>query len=121
MGNLRIQGDGIKIELVLYEVLAAACRRSLPKGRIDIWPRLPEPTWLELSITDNGTIEPRLIADLMSGRSADLLAPSTLDHPPGLHLMICQALLKQMGGELNFYKIEDGRILTRLMLPVPVD
>ncbi len=117
-GTPTIGGDVIKMEFMLHEVLLTACYRCQPGGRIDIWCRLVEQRWLELSITDNGTMEPRLIAELQTGRSVDLLAPSTLDQPPGLHLGVCQVLMQQLGGEFNLYKLEDGRILSRLMLPL---
>ncbi|MEP0872166.1 GAF domain-containing protein [Trichocoleus desertorum AS-A10] len=117
-GNLSIAGDITKIEAILYELLVTACYRCQPSGRIDIWCRTLEERWLELSITDNGVIEPRLVAELQTGRSVDLLAPSTLDQPPGLHLLVCQSLIKQMGGEFNLYKLEDGRVLSRLVIPL---
>ncbi|UBF24127.1 ATP-binding protein [Kovacikia minuta CCNUW1] len=116
--NLTVGGDVIKIELVLYELLLVACLRSEAGGRIDIWCRQIDSRWLELSITDNGRIEPQLITDLETGRAVDLLAPSLLDHPPGLHLMVCQSLMKQIGGEFNLYKLEDERILSRLVIPL---
>ena len=119
--NLSIAGDTGKIELVLYELIVSACYRSQSGGRIDLWSRQIDKRWLELSITDNGVIEPRLIAELQTGRSVDLLAPSTLDHPPGLHLIICQSLMQQLGGELTFYKLEDGRFLSRLVLAIAVE
>lgn len=119
-----------KIELIIYELLVAACHRCQSGGRIDIWYRMlgndgkpgqgeeeshiPQ---LELSITDNGHLDPQLIADLQL-MPRDELAPSTLDNPPGLHLRICQLLLEQMGGELNFYQMEDGRILSRLTIAI---
>ena len=122
----------VKIELVLYEILLAACDRCPNGGRIDIWYRVlsetekqtekenktpPSTLQLELSITDNGRIDPQLIADLQNILS-DELAPSSLDSPPGLHLRICQLLIEQMGGTLNFYQIDDGRILSRLLIPI---
>ncbi|MEB3338687.1 MAG: GAF domain-containing protein [Leptolyngbyaceae bacterium] len=117
-GNLTLSGDIVKMELVLHEVLVTACYRCQPGGRVDIWCRTIDPRSLELSITDSGVIEPRLIAELQAGRVVDLLAPSTFDQPPGLHMFICQSLLQQMGGELNLYQLEDGRVLTRLVLPI---
>ncbi|OLP16857.1 histidine kinase [Leptolyngbya sp. 'hensonii'] len=117
-GNLSLSGDIAKIELIVHEVLVAACYRCQPGGRLDIWCRLIDPRWLEISITDNGMIEPLLASELQSGRVADLLAPSTLDQPPGLHLLICQTLMKQMGSEFGIYKLDDGRILSRLVLPL---
>ncbi len=116
--NLTISGDITKIELVLHELLLTACKRSNVGGRIDLWCRQIDSHWLELSITDSGNVEPRLLTELETGRSLDLLAPSTLDQPPGQHLYICQALMKQIGGELNLYKLEDSRILSRLVLPL---
>ncbi|KAM3093604.1 GAF domain-containing sensor histidine kinase [Phormidesmis sp. 146-12] len=114
--NPMITGDIAKIELVLYELLLIACQRSHPGGRIDLWCRQLDHSWVELSITDDGAIEPRLIEDLEAGRAVDLLAPSMLDKPPGLHLAICQSLMKQMGSEFNLYRLEDGRIMSRLVL-----
>ncbi|PSB31824.1 GAF domain-containing protein [Stenomitos frigidus] len=116
--NLTISGDITKIELVLHELLLTACQRSDIGGRIDLWCRQIDSHWLELSITDSGEMEPRLLSELETGRAADLLAPSTLDQPPGQHLQICRSLMKHIGGELNLYKLEDNRILSRLVLPL---
>ncbi|MEP0922154.1 GAF domain-containing protein [Leptolyngbya sp. ST-U4] len=116
--SLSIGGDIPKIEFVLYEMLSAACHRSPLGGRLDIWCRQVEDRWLELSITDHGVIEQRLLQELDAGRMADLLAPSTLDQPPGLHLYVCQTLMQQLGGECKLYRLEDDRILSRLMIPV---
>lgn len=116
--NPMIFGDITKIELVLYELLLIACQRANPGGRIDIWCRQIDAEWMEIAITDDGTIEPRLVEELEAGRAVDLLAPSTLDKPPGLHLAICQSLMQQMGSEFNLYKLDDGRIMSRLVLPI---
>ena len=113
-----ITGDIAKIELVLYELLLLACGRSHTSGRIDIWCRPLDSRWVEVSITDDGAIEPRLIEDLETGRAVDLLAPSMVDKAPGLHLAICQSLMKQLGAEFNLYRLEDGRLMSRLVLPV---
>jgi GAF domain-containing protein len=110
-----------KVEFVLNELLSFACRRSPNNSRLDIWCRPLDAQWLELSITDNGPIEPRMVEELHAGRPMDLLAPSTLDYPPGLHLVICQSLMKYIGGEFQLYKLEDGRVLSRLMLPIAPD
>lgn len=115
--NLTIDGDITKIELVLHELLLTACQRSTIGGRIDLWCRQIDSHWLELSITDSGVMESSLLADLQTGHT-DLLAPSTLDQPPGQHLLICQALMKQIGGEFDLYRLEDNRMLSRLVLPL---
>jgi GAF domain-containing protein len=116
--NLSLGGDIPKIEFVLHELMAAACDRSQPGGRIDIWCRPLDRRWLELSITDHGTVNPVLLEELSSGRSEDLLFPSALDQPPGLHYAICQALMQQMGGEFTLSKLEDNRIMSRVLLPI---
>lgn len=116
--NPIIVGDVTKIELVVYELLLLACQRSQAGGRVDIWCRELDAQWVEVSITDDGAVEPRLIEDLATGRAVDLLAPSTIDKPPGLHLAICQSLMKQMGYQFNLFKLEDGRIMSRLVLAI---
>ncbi|MBD2092207.1 GAF domain-containing protein [Microcoleus sp. FACHB-1515] len=116
--NLSIEGDIPKIELVLCELLTVACHRSPPNSRLDIWCRPLDHRWLEISITDNGVIESRLLEELQSGRSIDLLTPSMLNHPPGLHLAICKSLMQQINGEFNLYRLDDGRILSRLIVPI---
>ena len=116
--NLTIGGDIPKIELVLYELLTVACHRSPPNSRLDVWCRPLDGRWLEISITDNGVIESRLLEELHSGQSPDLLSPSMLNHPPGLHLAICKSLMQQVSGEFNLYRLDDGRILSRLIVPI---
>ncbi|MFB2980771.1 GAF domain-containing protein [Microseira sp. BLCC-F43] len=133
---ISFSGELFKIELILYEVLSAAGDRAPQGGKIDIWYRivgkgksgnmaigdLSEPMLnplLELSITDNGVIDPQLIAEFRQ-RPWDELAPSSLNQPPGLQLRICQSLVQQIGGKLKLYQVEDGRILTRLLLPLIV-
>lgn len=132
--GVSIVGDIVKIELVLYELLAIACQRSDPKGHIDIWSVFGEGAseqlqgidsispinnsrFLQLSIAYSAALDPRLISELQTSR-LDLLAPSTLDRPPGLNLIICQSLMRRMGGDFHLYQLEDGRFLSRLLLPI---
>ncbi|PSN18035.1 histidine kinase [filamentous cyanobacterium CCP5] len=116
--SLIIGGDISKIEFVLYELMIAACRRSPTGGRIDIWCRPVDRNWLELSITDDGVLEPYLLAELQKGRPDDWLAPSDLDKPPGLHYAICQMLMNQMQSKLTLERLEDNRSLSRILLPI---
>jgi len=133
---MAIAGDIVKIELVIHELLVTACNRSQTGGRIDIWCRRFDPsknldakhssasvgtdhqTSLELSITYNGAIEPQLLTELYNNTPKDVLAPSNLDQPPGLHLLICQNLMQELGGKLNFYQLPDNRVVSRLLLPL---
>ena len=116
--NVVLGGDMPKIELILYDVMAAACNRSPLRGRIDLWCRSLTLDWLEISITDDGQCSPQLLNDLNQGYPADVLAPSTLDSPPGLHLAICKLLIDQLGGEIAFSLLDDGRTHSRLLLPL---
>ncbi|PAX60392.1 sensor histidine kinase [Brunnivagina elsteri] len=113
-------GDITKMELVLNELLVAACDRSISGGRIDFWCRRLDEHFLELSITDNGSINQQLLIELYQDTPKDILVPSHLDQPPGLHLLICQNLMQQMGGELHFYQLPDDRVVSRLLLPLAV-
>ena len=116
--NLTLTGDIHKIEFVLYELISEACRRSPIGDRIDIWCRPIDEHWLEVSITGEGKVAPAILKELETGRSLDLLSPSTLQQPENSHLWVCQALTQQLGGEFSLSQMEDGRTLSRLMLPL---
>jgi GAF domain-containing protein len=115
---LTIAGDIVKIELVLHELLVAACQRLSDGGRIDIWCRRACERSIEVSITDNGHIEPQLLTKLDRDACKDVLAFSSFDQPLALHLQICQKLMQQLGGELHIYQLPDGRVVSRLLLPL---
>ncbi|MDX1978348.1 MAG: GAF domain-containing protein [Pseudanabaenaceae cyanobacterium bins.68] len=116
--NVVIGGDIAKFEMIIHEILLFACGRSQVGARIDLWCRQIDEKFLELSITDFGDLDPNFLEEINQGRHLDLLAPSTLDQPPGLHLAICQKLIQEAGGDLTVYKLEDARILSRLVLPI---
>ncbi len=117
-GMISLTGDINKFDLILQELLLAAAQRTPEGGRIDVWCQAIDMQWLELSITDDGAIDPRLLIDLHHRDHLDWLAPSTLDHPPGRHLRACFAMVKQLGATLDIYKLEDGRVLSRIILPI---
>jgi GAF domain-containing protein len=117
--SAQLHTDTLKLEGVLHEVLVAACERCLPGGRLDIWCRFPEPKTLDLSITDNGFMEPHLMAALQD--DADTTDPrtmATLEYPPGLHLSLGRRILKQLNASLDFLPLEDGRVMSRLLVPL---
>ncbi len=116
--NVVLGGDMPKLELILYEVMTAACNRSPVGGRIDLWCRVLNLDWVELSVTDDGQCSPHLLEELNQSHPADVLAPSALDGPPGLHLAICKLLITQLGGEISFSILDDGRTHSRLLLPL---
>ena len=114
--NATLTGNSLKLELILHELLLAACYRSQAGGRIDLWCRLANPHWLEVAITDHGHINPRLVSDLQQQPHRDWLAPSTLDQPPGCHFNACHHLVQKLGGRMQLSQLEDGRVLSRLIL-----
>jgi GAF domain-containing protein len=116
--NLNLGGDIAKLEFVFHEVLILACARSPVGGRLDIWCRQKDANFLDISVTDQGTLEPEIADLLQAGRSPDLLLPSPLDQPPGLHLTICQAFMQRIGGDLSLYTMEDDRVLSSLLIPI---
>ncbi|BAY87213.1 putative GAF sensor protein [Calothrix parasitica NIES-267] len=116
--QLKITGDIVKIELILSELLIAACHRSQNSGRIDIWCRRLEPQTLEISITDNGTIHPQLLEELQQEDFSDVLAVGLIKQPPIKHLSICKKLIQQLEGQLDFYQLPDARVVSRLLLPI---
>jgi len=115
---MAIKGDITKIELVLYEILEAACLRSPSGGRVDVWCRPLDGQSMEVCITDQGSMEPQVMLALHHNTPKDILAPSKLDQAPVLHLAVCQNLMKRLGGELHFYQLQDGRLVSRLVLPL---
>lgn len=118
LGSATVGGDVAKFEMIIHELLLYACGRSQVKGRVDVWCRLLDEKLVELAITDYGAVDPQLLQELQEGRSVDMLAPSVLDQPPGLHLSICQGIIQESGGDLALYQLEDNRILSRLVLPL---
>ncbi|MGI8503522.1 MAG: GAF domain-containing protein [Hassallia sp.] len=116
--TIAIAGDIVKIELILHELLLGACHRSPTNSRIDIWCRRLDERFLEVSITDNGIIDAQLVQELHPDTPKDLLAFSSLNQPPGLHLLICQKLMQKLGGELHIYQLPDNRVVSRLLLPL---
>jgi GAF domain-containing protein len=114
---LTTAGDIVKIELVIYELLLNACKRSPIGDRVDIWCRQLDERLLEISITDNGTIDSELLLDLNENTVNNVLSSIHLNQPPGLHLLICQNLIKHLGGELQIYQLPDNRVVSRLILP----
>jgi phosphoglycerate-specific signal transduction histidine kinase len=111
--TIAIAGDIVKIELILHELLLGACHRSPTNNRIDIWYRCLDERSLEVSITDNGIIDPRLLQELHQDTLKDLLALLNRNQPPGLHLLICQNLMQKLGGELQVYQLPDNRVVSR--------
>ncbi len=107
-----------KVELMLVELLLAACYRSKSGDRIDIWCRALPEKWVEISITDNGRLNPLLIQAIQHPSAQIPLAASILETLPGRHFKVCQSLVERLGGQLELAQLEDGRAMSRLLLPI---
>jgi GAF domain-containing protein/signal transduction histidine kinase len=115
---LSVRGDSIKLDLVLCELLAAACRRSPVGGKIEIRYQVVDENWLELSVTDSGTIDRQLIVAFNGGLQSDILVPSSGNKPSVQNLLNCQRSLRLMGGNLELEMLANNSIFARLILPL---
>jgi GAF domain-containing protein len=132
-GNTIVQGDRQKLELIFYELLTWACQRSAIGGRLDIWYRPitlndhPNTPLLELAITDSGVIDTQLIEtfhrclDPHNTYNLTSLTTPELDRPPGIHLTVYHRVMTAMGGYFYLDALDDGRVVTRLLVPLIED
>jgi GAF domain-containing protein len=116
--NTMVQVPGLKLELILTELLLTSCYRTKISSRVDIWCRLPSPEWVEITITDMGRLNPQLAHDIREQSYRSPLYPSAANTLPGLHFKICQILIHQLGGEFDVGQLEDGRVYSRVLLRV---
>ncbi|MGB3510465.1 MAG: ATP-binding protein [Microcoleaceae cyanobacterium] len=117
-GKLSIYGDSVKLELVLYELLISACRRSSVGGKIEVKCQTLDKESLEILILDRGHISQKLITEFQTGFVPDILKLSPLVSRPGKHLIICRQVIQQMGGEFELDMNENGLVESRLLLPL---
>ena len=116
--NTQLKGDILKLEGIVHEVLRAACDRCLMGGRIDVWCRLQPENLIELSVTDNGIFDPQLLTALQpTADPSDPLVQSLLEEGTGLNLSLVRHLAQQLGHSLEFFPLEDGRNMSRLLIP----
>lgn len=116
--QVQLKGDILKLEGIVHEILRAACDRCLMGGRIDVWCRLQPDNLIELTVTDNGIFDPQLLTALQpSADPSDPLVHSLLEDGTGLNLSLVQRLSEQLGSSLDFLPLEDGRNMSRLLIP----
>ncbi len=113
--SYRIQGDLGKLEAIVYEVLSIACDRCSPGSRLDIWCQLLEDNQLQLDVTDSGFINLGLIGAVQG--SEEMGDHPLLETAPGLSLLLCKQLMGRLGGSFTFQQLDDGRILSRFLIP----
>jgi len=116
--EVQLKGDILKLEGIVHEILRAACDRCLLGGRIDVWCRLQPENLIELTVTDNGIFDPQLLTALQpSADPGDPLVQALLEDGIGLNLSLVQRLAEQLGSSLDFLPLEDGRNMSRLLIP----
>lgn len=115
---LSVRGDSIKLDLVLYELLAVACRRSQVGGKIEIRYQLLGSDLVELSVTDGGAIDRQLIAAFNSRSEPDILVASSQNNPSVQNLVNCQRLMLLMKGNFSIELLKNDLVVARLVLPL---
>ncbi|XZN91944.1 MAG: GAF domain-containing protein [Microcoleus sp.] len=116
--TLGVRGDSIKLDLVLWELLAAACRRSSVGGKIEVRYQIVAADLLELSVTDRGGFDPQLIA-IFNGMSApNILGDANFNQPMFQVLLSCQRAVRLMGGNLSMEILDRNLVVARLVLPL---
>jgi GAF domain-containing protein len=115
--NVSLYTHSSILELMLVELLLAASYRTKVGDHIDIWCRALQDNWVEISITDNGRLNPKLVSAIQDQTNQPSLGDSILETMPGLHFKVCKLLVERLGGKLELANLEDGRSLSRLILP----
>ena len=117
---LSVRGDSIKLDLVLWELLAAACRRSGVGGKIEVRYQIVGADLLELSVTDGGVFDRQLIAIFNGSSGPNILVASNFYQPMFKVLLSCQRAVRLMGGNLSMEILDNDLIVTRLVLPLAI-
>ncbi len=115
---LSVRGDSIKLDLVLWELLAAACRRSEVGGKVEVRYQIVGANLLELSVTDGGLFDRQLIAIFNGVAEPNILVASNFSQPMFQVLLSCQRSVRLMGGNLSMEILDNNLIVARLVLPL---
>lgn len=116
--HYQIEGELLQLAAVIQTVMVAACDRCLLSGRLDVWCRSQPEGILDFSITDNGILDPLLLDALQPDADPnDPLVQAMTEVDPGLSLRLSQAILGRLGGSLELLPLEDGRTVSRLLIP----
>ncbi len=116
--TLSVKGDSIKLDLILCELLALACRRSGVGDKIEIRSVLLGEDLLELSVIDSGRkCDRQLLAAFNGGSGPDILAVVS-NRSIVQNLLICQRAVRLMGGDFSLEMLQNNLIVVRLVLPL---
>ncbi len=116
--TLSVRGDSIKLDLILCELLIAACKRSSVGDKIEVRSQLLGEDLLELSVIDSGRkCDRQLLAAFNGGSDPDILAVAS-NRSIVQNLLICQRAIRLMGGNFSLEMLENNSIVARLLLPL---
>jgi len=116
--TLSVRGDSIKLDLILCELLIAACKRSSVGDKIEVRSQLLGEDLLELSVIYSGRkCDRQLLAAFNGGSDPDILAVSA-NRSIVQNLLICQRAIRLMGGNFSLEMLENNSIVARLLLPL---
>ncbi|MFM9267160.1 GAF domain-containing protein [Tychonema sp. BBK16] len=115
---LSVRGDTLKLDLVLWELLAAACRRSEAGGKVEVRYQIVGADLLELSVTDGGLFDRQLIAIFNGVAEPNILVASNFYQPMFQVLLSCQRGVRLMGGNLSMEILDNNLVVARLVLPL---
>ncbi|MBZ8179501.1 GAF domain-containing protein [Oscillatoria salina] len=113
-GGLTVYSDRFKLECVLFELLLVAQSRAPEGSEIEFWCRTL-PAHIEVLLVETWEVQP-------TNKSAAKLPweiPADSFTPTNINLKVCQRIIQALGSKLRFHKLQDGRYLTRLILPTP--
>ena len=115
--TLSVRADSIKLDLILCELLTAACRRSGVGDKIEVRSELLGENWLELSVIDSAPCDRQLISAFNGASGHDILAVSS-NRSIVQNLLICQRAVRLMGGNFSLEMLENNLMVARLVLPL---
>ncbi|MBD3895127.1 CHASE3 domain-containing protein [Halomonas sp. ML-15] len=110
--------DRHRFAQVMANLISNACKHSPPGERVVIAQTFHETEWLEVTVTDHGTgiplaFQPRVFERFAQADASDRRRTGGT----GLGLAITRALVKQMGGEIDFSSTPGQGTRFRVRLP----
>lgn len=117
--NTILYTDGQKVEQVLYNLLANACKHTRPGCQAILSTYAHSPDWIEFSVCDDG---PGIPADKLSSLFQPFVrVQDVMNHSKGgagLGLAICKGIIDQMGGKIEVHSQLGQGSRFRVTLPV---
>lgn len=109
-GNHNIYADQLKLECILFELLATSCLQVKPGSVVNLWcSSISQDSGSDNSSTNasNSLLELLIAETRFIDDNLQAIEPSYLQLPNATNLTICQQLLRSWGGNLQFYQVPD--------------